>query len=228
MNQPVILPAMVAVDCVVFGLDGCSLKVLLIQRDGEPFAGQWALPGGVVRPDESLEEAARRALLEKTGVERVYLEQLYSFGEPGRDPRGRVVTVAYYALVQLSDHRIKAATDARRAAWFEVSAVPRLAFDHRRILEVALGRLRGKVRYHPMGFELLPPRFTLRQLQTLYETVLERKLDKRNFRKKLLAMGLLVETDEIEQDVPHRAARLYRFDKKKYDQLEKRGFNFEL
>ncbi|HPD29786.1 MAG TPA: NUDIX domain-containing protein [Phycisphaerae bacterium] len=216
------------VDCVVFGLDDEDLKVLLIQRDLPPFEGQWALPGGFVRMDETLEEAAERELREETGLSDVYLEQLYTFGDLGRDPRERVVTVAYYALVNLRDHRVQAATDARNAAWFAVEDCAKLAFDHARILRMALQRLRGKVRYQPIGFELLPPKFTLRQLQHLYEKVLDRPLDKRNFRKKILGMGILIELDEVETDVAHRAARLYRFDKKHYDRLTKKGFNFEI
>ncbi len=216
------------VDCVVFGLDEGELKVLLIQRDLEPFRGRWALPGGFVHVDESRDEAARRELQEETAVGRVFLEQLYTFGDLNRDPRERIVSVAYYALVKLSDHRIQAATDARAAAWFAVTDVPRLAFDHDRIVAMALARLKGKVRYQPIGFELLPPKFTLTQLQRLYETILEQPLDKRNFRKKIVGMGFLEELDEVERDVAHRAARLYRFDKPKYRQLEKSGFNFEI
>ncbi len=216
------------VDCVVFGMDEGDLKVLLIKRGVEPFLGKWALPGGFVRMEESLEDGARRELEEESGIRPSHLEQLYTFGAPGRDPRGRVVTVAYFALVKLSDHRVHAATDAREAAWFSVWDTPKLAFDHAEVLATALQRLKGKVRYQPIGFELLPPKFTLTQLQRLYEVILERELDKRNFRKKILAMDLLEELDEVEQDVSHRAARLYRFDHKKYKQLEKAGFNFEL
>ncbi len=216
------------VDCVVFGLDEEDLKVLLIQRDLEPFAGRWALPGGFVHVGESPEVAARRELVEETGVGNVYLEQLYTFGEPDRDPREHIVTVAHYALVRLSDHKVQAATDARNAAWFSLHDLPSLAFDHDDILLMAQERLRGKIRYRPIGFELLPGKFTLRQLQHLYETILDRPLDKRNFRKKMLGMDILVELDEIETDVAHRAARLYRFDKKKYDRMVKEGFNFEI
>ena len=216
------------VDCAVFGLDDEDLKVLLIQRDLEPFKGGWALPGGFVHVGESPEDAARRELVEETGVKDIYLEQLYTFGAADRDPREHVVTVAHYALVKLSDHRLQAATDARQAVWFAIDDVPKLAFDHDRILAVAHERLRAKVRYQPIGFKLLPIKFTLRQLQHLYETILDRQLDKRNFRKKILNMEILVELDEIETDVSHRAARLYRFDKKKYDQMVKKGFNFEL
>jgi 8-oxo-dGTP diphosphatase len=216
------------VDCVVFGMDEEDLKVLLIKRGLEPFVGKWALPGGFVRMEEALDAAARRELEEEAGIRPSHLEQLYTFGEPGRDPRGRVVTVAYFALVKLSDHRVHASTDAREAAWFSVWDTPKLAFDHADVLGTALQRLKGKVRYQPIGFELLPPKFTLTQLQRLYEIILERELDKRNFRKKILSMDLLEELDEVEQDVSHRAARLYRFDHKKYKQLEKAGFNFEL
>ncbi|HRX79908.1 MAG TPA: NUDIX domain-containing protein [Pirellulaceae bacterium] len=220
--------AALTVDCVVFGLDDDDLKVLLIQRNLPPFEGRWALPGGFVRIDESLEESARRELREETGIENVYLEQLYTIGEIDRDPRERVVTVTYYALVKLTDHQVQAATDARNAAWFAVDDVPALAFDHAKILEMAHERLRGKVRYQPIGFELLPAKFTLRQIQHLYEVVLDRPLDKRNFRKKILSMDILVELDEVETDVAHRAARLYKFDRRKYQRLTKQGFNFEI
>jgi len=216
------------VDCVVFGYDEGELKVLLIERALEPFKGRWALPGGFVRVDESLDEAARRELLEETGLKNVFLEQLYTFGAVDRDPRERVVSVAYYALVKLSDHRAKAATDAANAEWFPISGVPKLAFDHADILAMALTRLKGKVRYEPIGFELLPPRFTLSQLQQLYEAVLASELDKRNFRKKVLGFGLLLPLKEKQMIGRHRPAQLFRFDADKYEKLKKRGFNFEL
>lgn len=220
----------VTVDCVVFGLalEEQELKVLLIQRQLEPFAGAWALPGGFVRMDETLEEAARRELQEETGLNKLYLEQLYTFGDLERDPRGRVITVAYYALVKLGDHKAKAATDAREARWFSIQQIPEVVFDHQQIIDTAVQRLQGKVRYQPIGFELLPKKFSLFQLQKLYEIVLERELDKRNFRKKILAMGLLEALDEWQDDVAHRAARLYRFDERRYRELKKQGFNFEL
>jgi 8-oxo-dGTP diphosphatase len=218
------------VDCIVFGLDleEQDLKVLLIQRAFEPFEGKWALPGGFVQVNETIDDAALRELREETGVGRVFLEQLYTFGDIDRDPRERVVSVAYYALVKLLEHRVQAATDASDAAWFGIHDTPRLAFDHEQMLEVAVERLRGKVRYQPIGFELLPQKFTLTQLQTLYEIVLERELDKRNFRKRILAMDILEELDEVEQDVSHRAARLYRFDQRKYRRRVKDGFDFQL
>jgi 8-oxo-dGTP diphosphatase len=216
------------VDCVIFGLDEGGLKVLLIRRGLEPFRGRWALPGGFVHTDETLDEAARRELWEETGLQRVFLEQLCCFGEIDRDPRERVVTVAYYSLVNLHDHRLKAASDAENAAWFDASDLPRLAFDHDAIIQMALTRLKSKVRYCPIGFELLPAKFTLSQLQYLYETILERPLDKRNFRKKLLQLDILEELDEVEQDVAHRAARFYRFNEAKYLSSTKQGVNFEI
>jgi len=220
----------VTVDCVVFGLDleAADLKILLIQRKRDPFAGLWAFPGGFVEEHETLEESAKRELQEETGIARLYLEQLYSFGDPGRDPRGHTVTVAYYALVKLSDHAPKAADDAKAVDWFSVSKPPTLAFDHDMILATAVARLRAKVRYQPIGFELLPAKFTLSQLQRLYEIVLERPLDKRNFRKKILGMGLLIDLEETQKDVAHRAAQLYRFDEQRYRGLVAEGFNFEI
>lgn len=216
------------VDCVLFGFGEGELKVLLIQRALQPFKGLWALPGGFVQLDETLDEAARRELEEETGLKNVYLEQLYTFGAVDRDPRERVVSVAYYALVKSADHVATGASDASDARWFSITDLPRLAFDHREILKTALERLRSKVRYEPIGFELLPPKFTLPQLQHLYEAVLQTELDKRNFRKKILSMGLLVALDEQVRTGAHRPAQLFRFDARKYQALRKRGFNFEL
>ena len=220
--------AALTVDCVIFGLDEDELKVLLIERGCEPFEGRWAIPGGFVVPGESVDAAAKRELMEETGVANVFLEQLYTFGAPDRDPREHVVSVAYYALVNIGEQNLHASTDARSAAWFSVHDAPDLAFDHNEILDMAIARLKGKVRYQPIGFELMPKKFSLTQLQKMYEQILERPLDKRNFRKKVLGMGILKDLDEIEKDVAHRAARLYSFDERAYRKLEKAGFNFEI
>jgi len=215
------------VDCVVFGFEGNGLHVLLIRRGLEPFLDSWALPGGFVEMDEDLETAARRELKEETSLENVYLEQLYTFGAPERDPRGRVVSVAFYALVRPDQHPAQGDSDAREALWYPVKGLPALAFDHPLIIETALERLRGKIRYQPIGFELLPKRFTLTQFQALYEAILGRPLDKRNFRKRLLAFDFLIPLDDFITGA-HRPARLYRFDRRKYDALVRRGFLFEL
>lgn len=218
----------VTVDCVVFGFDGAALKLLLVRRKNPPFAGAWALPGGFVHQDESLEAAALRELSEETGLHKVFLEQLYSFGDPHRDPRGRVITVAYYALIKLSQMKLAPSTDAEEAGWFEAGALPELAFDHDVIISIALERLRGKVVYQPLGFELLAHEFTLTQLQKLYEVILGRELDKRNFRKKMLQMGILVDTGKYVTGAQHRAPQLFRFDERRYRELKKQGFVFEL
>lgn len=228
----------VTVDCVIFGLDDQQkVNVLLIQRKNDPFAGHWALPGGFVDMDEDLETAALRELEEETGVRDLFIEQLFTFGAPDRDPRGRVISVAYYALVNLEHHPIEAASDARRVQWFPVNDLPDLAFDHAHIFQVALERLRAKVRYQPIGFELLPPTFTLTQLQNLYENILGigSGLNKRNFRTRILKMGVLQEVG-MQEGVAHRPARLYRFDRRRYEELEKskyedlirRGLDFDI
>jgi 8-oxo-dGTP diphosphatase len=228
----------VTVDCVIFGFDGqAGLEVLLIRRGAEPHKGMWALPGGFVRVSdrgdqgEDLEVAARRELEEETGAKVSYLEQLFTFGAPGRDPRGRVISVAYMALVRASDHRVAGHDDAAEAEWVPVSTLLAgkrpLAFDHDEILRTGVARLQGKVRYAPLGFSLLPPTFTLSELQRLYEAVLLRALDKRNFRRRILAMGILADAGQ-QENVPHRAAALYRFDKRAYDRAVREGFNFEV
>jgi len=199
----------VAVDLVIFTVREDGLQVLLIERGIPPFQGQWALPGGFVLERETLEEAARRELEEETGLRDVYLEQLYTFGDPGRDPRGRTVAVAYYALTPPIEPR--ASSDAANAAWHPAERLPKLAFDHATILKTGLQRLRAKVGYSTVGFELLPRQFTLPDLQKLYEVILERPLDKRNFRKKILSLGLLRSEGRKRAAGAHRPATLYSF-----------------
>lgn len=203
----------VTVDVVLFTFSDGELRTLLIQRGVEPFTGRWALPGGFVRMDESLEAAAERELLEETGVGDVYLEQLYTFGEPERDPRGRVITVVYFALLsadQAGRVSVRGGDDAQDARWWDVYALPELAFDHRPIMAYALQRLRWKLEYTALGFLLLPAEFTLSELQSVYETVLKEELDKRNFRRKILAADILEETGGYREG-DHRPAKLYRF-----------------
>jgi 8-oxo-dGTP diphosphatase len=198
------------VDLVIFTLLKGTLHVLLVKRRHEPFAGMWALPGGFVQIEESLEDAARRELREESGVAGVYLEQLYTFGDPRRDPRTRVITVAYFALVRAERQRLQAATDAAAVGWFSAYDPPALAFDHGHILEYAVTRLRYKLEYTALAFELLPEEFTLTELQETYEHILNEGLDKRNFRRKVLQADILEETGGLRVG-EHRPARLYRF-----------------
>ena len=201
----------VTVDLVIFTIAEHDLKVLLIRRAQEPFKNKWALPGGFVEMDESLEEAAARELKEEASVSNVYLEQLYTFGEPKRDPRGRVISVAYFALVDASQQNIRAADDAAEAQWHSVFKPPKLAFDHRKILDYAVWRLRNKIEWTTVGYELLPKKFTLSELQSVYEIILQKPVDKRNFRKRILAQGEICELNESRSDGAHRPARLYSF-----------------
>ncbi|MBV8881142.1 MAG: NUDIX hydrolase [Planctomycetaceae bacterium] len=199
----------VAVDLVIFTVREGALQVLLVERGVPPFQGHWALPGGFVLEKETLEDAARRELEEETGLRDVYLEQLYTFGDPDRDPRGRTIAIAYYALTPPAEPR--ASTDAAKAAWHPAGRTPKLAFDHAKILKLGLQRLRAKLGYSTVGFELLPKQFTLSDLQHLYEAILERPLDKRNFRKKLLSLGLLKPEGQKRTAGAHRPAQLYSF-----------------
>ncbi|MFT5647417.1 MAG: 8-oxo-dGTP diphosphatase [Aureispira sp.] len=218
----------VTVDCVVFGLDkSADVRVLLIKRAYEPYKNSWAIPGGFIKENETLDAAAQRELEEETGVRNIFIEQLYTFGNLNRDPRGHVISVAYFALINLEEHPTSAATDAKDAQWFKLSELPELAFDHSEILDIAIKRLDSKVRYQPIGFELLPDKFTLSELQSLYETILGRALNRRNFRSKILKMDIL-EQLERQKDVPHRPAFLYKFNKEKYEELTKNGFEFAI
>jgi len=215
----------VTVDLVIFTIQSEKLKVLLVKRGIPPFKGQFALPGGFVHEDESLEDAAVRELREETGVADVYLEQLYSFGEPGRDPRERVITVAYYALISADRSALAAGTDAAEAAWWPVGKLPALAFDHQEILDYALERLRNKLEYTTVGFQLLPPKFTLTELQGIYESILGKKLDKRNFRRKIELLKILKPTSEYRRG-EQRPARLYRFAAARFEKLKDKGILF--
>lgn len=200
----------VTVDAVMFGIEDGELKILLIKRKIAPYKNSWALPGGFVKKQESLEVAILRELREETGVKKVYLEQLRTYGKPNRDPRERIVTVAYFALINLHEHSLKATSDALEARWFSLNDIPRVAFDHKEIIFDAYQRLKTKITYAAIGFELLPEKFTLSQLQDLYEIILNKKLDKRNFRKKMIDMNILEPLEEYQTNVSHRASRLYR------------------
>lgn len=201
----------VTVDVVIFSLADDALQVLLIKRESPPFAEMWAIPGSFIKMNESLEEAAVRALADETGVEDVYTEQLYTFGKPDRDPRTRVITIAYFALVPHDAIHHKAGRDASETGWFTVSKLPSLAFDHAEIVEYAYQRLRYKLEYTSVGFQLLPDVFTLTELQKAYEIILDEPLDKRNFRRKILAAEILEETGEKKKDGEGRPAMLYRY-----------------
>jgi 8-oxo-dGTP diphosphatase len=201
----------VTVDVVILTMRKRRLEALLIKRKHWPFEGLWAIPGGFVNPDESLEDAARRELEEETGVRDVYLEQLYTFGAPHRDPRTRVITVVYYALIRAETLRVQAGDDAAEAAWFPVYHLPSLAFDHVEILSYTMQRLRGKLEYTTIGFQLLSDEFTLSELQEVYEAIRDKPLDKRNFRKKVLSTGILQPTTNTRKSGPYRPAALYRF-----------------
>lgn len=218
----------VSIDCLIFGFRGSGLDILLIEHGEGISKGKWALPGGWIQYNEDVDEAAGRLLKSLTGVSNIYLEQLRAFGDVNRYPEKRVITIAYYALVNTDHYALSAGFTASDVQWFNVRDVPKLPYDHNRILDFGLRQLKHKVRHEPIGFNLLPKKFTLHQIQQLYEAILETQLDKPNFRRKLLNMNLLVPCHEKQKDVSHRAASLYRFDKKIYDQLTEKGLSFEL
>ena len=214
----------VAVDIVIFTIQDGALKVLLVKRRIPPFKEELAIPGGFVQPNEDLDAAALRELREETGVANVYLEQLYSFGDPKRDPRGRIISIAYFALIS-ADHELKAGTDAADAAWYPVRDFPPLAFDHVKILAYAIERLRNKLEYTTVGFQLLPQKFTLSELQAVYEAILEKELDKRNFRRKIAELKILKPLNEYRNDVG-RPAQLFKFVATQFEKLKDKGILF--
>ncbi len=217
------------VDAVVFGYDQEEgISILLIKRKNQPFQKLWALPGGFVKNEESLEKAVRRELWEESGVDVNYLEQLYTFGKVDRDPRGRIVSVAYFGLIRPKDYRLLAASDAEDVSWFNIKKLPKMGFDHKNILETAIKRLRGKIAYEPIGFELLETKFPFSDLEKLYQTLLDHEIDRRNFKKKIMSYGFLEELKETIQRKAGRPAKLYQFNKKKYFELKENGYNFDV
>ncbi|PZR21058.1 MAG: NUDIX hydrolase [Flavobacterium psychrophilum] len=217
----------ITIDCVIFGFDKGSLEVLLVEHGEGIRKGEWGLPGGWILENESIDNAAHRLLADLTGLDNIYLEQLKAFGEPDRFPLGRVITIGYYALVKREDYNIRAGFTASDAKWYKISDVPNLIYDHTEILTYSLTNLQTRVKQAPIGFNLLPEKFTLFELMQLYEEILGVEMDKSNFRRKILRMKLLVALGEKQKDVSHRAAELYEFDPKIYEKLTKKGFNFE-
>ena len=215
----------VTTDCVIFGFDGAKLNVLLIERGIEPFKGRWAFPGGFLRMDESAREGALRELQEETGLKAAYIKQFHTFSDPNRDPRERVLTIAYYALVRMEE--VKGGDDAASAAWFPLDEVPALAFDHDLILRTALRELRRQIHFEPVGFELLPEKFTIKELQHLYEAILDVRFDRRNFYNKMRHLGILTQLDETIFNSPQKEAFLFKFNPQKYKELKQKGFKLE-
>jgi 8-oxo-dGTP diphosphatase len=230
--EPLNLPANVikalSIDNLIFGMDKNELKILLIKQTDPMHQGKWALPGGWIRYDENLRDAAYRLLEELTGIRQLYLEQLKTFGRVDRFPIERVVTVAYYALVSADNYSLMVRQSTSAIAWHNANELPELVYDHSEIVAHGLKVLRHQVCHQPIGFNLLPEKFTLMQLQALYEAILSIKLDKPNFRRKILKMNLLTPCNEKQQDVPHRAASLFRFDAEAYKHLSESGFAFEI
>lgn len=215
----------VTTDCVIFGFDGTKLNVLLIERGVEPFKGRWAFPGGFLKMNESAEEGAKRELFEETGLKGAYIKQFHTFSNPERDPRERVLTIAYYALVRMQD--VRGGDDAAKAAWFPLDEVPALAFDHDLILRSALKELRRQIHFEPIGFELLPIKFTVKQLQLLYEAILDVQFDRRNFYNKMMHLEILTQLDETVLHSPKKKAFLFTFNPDKYNELKQKGFRLE-
>nr|WP_322624682.1 NUDIX domain-containing protein [uncultured Flavobacterium sp.] len=217
---------LLAVDCIIFGFDKKQLKLLLIKRDFEPEKGKWSLMGGFLRPDENMDNAANRVLNHLTGLNNVYLEQLRGYSDPDRDPVARTVSVAYYALINITEHT--EINSNFSAEWFDINEFPSLIFDHNVMVAYALSRLRYRASTKPVGFELLPEKFTMKQLQTLYEAILGEKLDKRNFINKINGLDILVKTEEKDMNSSRKGSFLYTFDQEKYNNKVSDGFTFKL
>ena len=215
----------VTTDCVIFGFDGNDIKVLLIERGIEPYKGKWAFPGGFLNMDVTAAEGALRELKEETGLENAYIEQFNTYSEPDRDPRERVITIAHYALVRIQE--VKGGDDAAKAQWFPIDEVPQLAFDHDKILRDAMRKLRERIHFEPIGFELLPEKFTMKDLQILYESLLDVKKERRNFEKKMMHHELVNQLDETVRPTAKRDALLYSFNKENYELFKKKGFQLE-
>ncbi len=218
---------LLAVDCIIFGFDQEDLKILLIKRNFEPEKGKWSLMGGFLKRQENLNMAANRILFQLTGIEKIYMEQLYAFSEVDRDPAERTISVAYFALINIIEHD-KSLSDKHSAKWFSVTELPELIFDHSEMITKAIRRLRYKTSKNPIGFELLPEKFTMRQLQKLYESILGEELDKRNFINKINALDILIKLEEKDMNSSRKGSFLYKFDAKKYRQKVEEGFSFKL
>lgn len=221
------IPILVAVDCIIFGYDSEGLKLLLIKRKFEPFKDEWSMIGSFVRPSESLDNAAVRVLQEYTGLENIFMEPLACYGETDRDPGARVISQAYYALIPLEEKEVQL-VETHQGHWFNFNSVPQLILDHNRMVSEALEKLRRKTKYRPIGFELLPEKFTIPQLQELYENIYRRTLDRRNFRKKILSMNILDKLDEKDKSNSRKGAFLYRFNQQRYEEMVEKGFGFEI
>jgi len=220
-------PILVAVDCIIFGFDNEALKLLLFKRKVEPFKEEWSLIGSFVEPDEGVKAAAGRVLRESTGLSDIYMEPLGYYGSVDRDPGDRVISQAHFALIRLGEEEIRMA-NTHRAHWFGLNAVPELILDHRQMVEDALAQLRRKARYQPVGFELLPEKFTIPQLKKLYDAIYQRTFDRRNFRKKILSMNILEKLDEKDKTSSRKGAYLYRFDQARYEEMVEKGVDFSL
>lgn len=217
----------ITIDCCIFSFENGIFKVLIVQHGEGIRKGEWGLPGGWIEYDEDINDAANRLLENLTGLKDIYLEQVKAFGNPARFPLGRVITIGYYALINSENFNIKAGFTASEAKWVRVNEIPELIYDHNEILNESLRRLRKKVRRAPIGFNLLPEKFTLLQLMELYQEILNEEMDKSNFRRKFLKMKLLKDIGDKQEGVSHRAAKLYTFDEHRYENFTKKGFNFE-